>query len=193
MLAADTGLDDPAFSENYGEDFMANLIRYQRHGSRTFQAASFRSDAPRKRVGVPNKYFLPDYYYGGATEKALNTGTLGVLAAAILFRGSYRRNDEPVEYAECFAQYARDTLKLPLDKTDWLRHTQTRWSVETAFAARDRDHDTKEMAAMHYLRFARTYCGEEDTNVLPLQFAVRSSENFNRTFECGYKYPVMEC
>ncbi|XP_070383317.1 uncharacterized protein [Dermacentor albipictus] len=192
-----SGSHDNSSAEKYGNDFLANLILYQRSGARHFQTADFRSDGPHKGGFMPTSYFLPDFYYGGATEETLNSGTLGALVAAMLFRASLPKPaSEQSSYVSCFAKYSQQSLKLAVNGSDWMRHTRAHWALEVSFkvtrqSAEGRHH--KELDALHYLRFARTYCGEQEKHRMPLKFAVRSSANFNRTFECAYPYPPMAC
>ncbi|KAH8032330.1 hypothetical protein HPB51_024107 [Rhipicephalus microplus] len=80
-----SGLNDPAFDEKYDEDFLANLVRYHRRGRRTFRNSDYWSDVFHYYLFMPTNYFIPDYYYAGATEKTLNSGTLGALTAIMLF------------------------------------------------------------------------------------------------------------
>ncbi|KAL3227289.1 hypothetical protein MRX96_024250 [Rhipicephalus microplus] len=191
-----SGLNDPAFVENYDDDFMANLVRYVRLGRRKFRAAEFRSNTPPKGGFLPTNYFLPDYYYKEATETTLNSGTLGVLAASMMFRmSSMRLPSEPTPYIKCLTSYSRNSLKLVLNEADWLTYTRSRWSVQVALAATRQESDKRhrrELDAIHYLRFARGYCGEEERDRMPLKFTARTSANFNETFECNYPYPLME-
>ncbi|KAH8032331.1 hypothetical protein HPB51_024108 [Rhipicephalus microplus] len=198
MFYAETsGLNDPAFVENYDDDFMANLVRYVRLGRRKFRAAEFRSNTPPKGGFLPTNYFLPDYYYKEATETTLNSGTLGVLAASMMFRtSSMRLPSKPMPYIKCLTSYSRSSLKLVLNEADWLTYTRSRWSVQVALAATRQESEKRhrrELDAIHYLRFARGYCGEEERDQIPLKFTARSSANFNETFECNYPYPLMEC
>ncbi|KAL1437483.1 hypothetical protein MTO96_048869 [Rhipicephalus appendiculatus] len=192
-----SGLDDPTFGENYDDDFLANLVRYVRHSKRQLRPSDFRSDSPDKGGFLPTKYFSPDYYYKGATETTINSGTLGSLTASMLFRMSFPHlASEPGPYIKCLTNYSRSSLKLDLNEADWRKCTRVRWAVEVALAATQQDTDQRhrrELDAMHYLRFARAYCGEEERDRMPLKFAALSSADFNETFECNYPYPVIAC
>ncbi|KAL1437482.1 hypothetical protein MTO96_048868 [Rhipicephalus appendiculatus] len=192
-----SGLDDPAFAEKYDGDFLANLLRYLHFGRTQFQASDFRSDSKDKGGFLPTNYFSPDYYYKDATEKPINSGTLGALAAAMLFRLSLPHLvSEPTGYIKCLTEYSRNSLKIKANESDWLTYTRARWAISVALAtarqgANPRYH--RELGAMHYLRAARGYCGEEEKDRAPLKFTARSSPDFNETFECNYPYPPMSC
>ncbi|KAH8029608.1 hypothetical protein HPB51_001890 [Rhipicephalus microplus] len=192
-----SGLNDPAFDENYDEDFLANLVRYQRRGRRIFRSSDYWSDVFHYYLFMPTNYFIPDYYYAGATEETLNSGTLGALTAIMLFgMGLPDIGSQPTNYAECLAEYSQKTLRLEVEPCDWFNMTRARWAVEVSLAAthmEDETHHQKEVDALHYLRFARTYCGKNGTEIAPLHFALRTSANFDRVFDCAYSYPPMKC
>ncbi|XP_075726330.1 uncharacterized protein LOC142768261 [Rhipicephalus microplus] len=192
-----SGLNDPAFDEKYDEDFLANLVRYQRRGRRIFRNSDYWSDVFHYYLFMPTNYFIPDYYYAGATEETLNSGTLGALTAIMLFgMGLPDVGSQPTNYAECLAEYSKKTLSLEVEPGDWFNMTRARWAVEVSLAATHMEDDThhqKEVDALHYLRYARTYCGKNGTEIAPLHFALRTSANFDRVFDCAYSYPPMKC
>ncbi|KAH8029606.1 hypothetical protein HPB51_001888 [Rhipicephalus microplus] len=196
-ISETSGLDDPSFVEKYDGDFLANLVRYLHLGRTAFQASDFRSDSKSKGGFLPTQYFSPDYYYKDATEKPVNSGTLGALAAGMLFRKSVPHlGSKTVAYAKCLTDYSRNTLKLNVNESDWMTLTRARWATQVALATAQpgsSSHHPKEMIAMHYMRVARGYCGELEENRVPLKFVALTSQSFNRAFECDYPFPPMSC
>ncbi|XP_077552433.1 uncharacterized protein LOC144166817 [Haemaphysalis longicornis] len=185
--------NDTVFLPQYGKDFIANLILYNRQTKADLDFDEHLKVTVEDFDIIPTAFFLPDFYYAGATEPSVNFGTLGTHVAGMLFNQSFPNNISVWHgnTAECVKNYASQLLSLEPVGDDWIDYLRAKWSLEISQKVSSSGHKTVRTTLL-LLRFAHSFCGEGRKKIERMKFALLTSKTFSDTFGCP-KIPEFSC
>ncbi|KAK8770732.1 hypothetical protein V5799_012805 [Amblyomma americanum] len=200
----------------FSTDFISNTILFSRQRSRnsggdtcepllTIDSIVMRWNDTESLL----RLLLPDFYHAGASEAAVNYGTLGYYLGTVAFQAAVAENwTSSSDYGPCLADYVHSQIGLSLHEPSWDYIVGRHWAVQVALeAAVSREADfsrSKHIARLFFLRFAQTCCSRVG---LPRQYddvheMVQSPESCNAVAMTGQAFagafdclhmPPMDC
>ncbi|XP_077492207.1 uncharacterized protein LOC144103330 [Amblyomma americanum] len=200
----------------FSTDFISNTILFSRQRSRnsggdtcepllTIDSIVMRWNDTESLL----RLLLPDFYHAGASEAAVNYGTLGYYLGTVAFQAAVAENwTSSSDYGPCLADYVHSQIGLSLHELSWDYIVGRHWAVQVALeAAVSREADfsrSKHIARLFFLRFAQTCCSRVG---LPRQYddvheMVQSPESCNAVAMTGQAFagafdclhmPPMDC
>lgn len=198
-------------------DFIANTILFSRQRSRngatcepliSMAATTMHWDDAE----APLRLLMPDFFHVGATEAAVNYGTLAYHLAALIFRTALSKNwTSSSDYGPCIAHYVRTRLGMFLPGLSWDHIIGSHWALQVALqAAATRDSEfnaSVDFSRLFFLRFGHTCCSQAVAPPQPREYddvseidqsrvscnaIAMAAPAFAYSFEC-MDMPRMEC
>lgn len=179
-------MPEGALDEEYGNDFVLNIIIYTRcTGVRVpvEPANSWSADS------VDPRLLRPPFFYPDATEPFVNYATVGVKVAQLLFMRSVPREALMSKTVmTCFVTFAQGQMNITFEERDWTQYAGVAWAIEVALDAAlglPRHGRSVHLERFMFVRFVHTYCGEPESSRHTFNYVVRSSTAFAKAFACA--------